>query len=171
MWEVVIANLLLLHHHKTLQTSSKQGLGRNSSYLADFFLLLLHGSMKKFKISWQKKKLLNIFLSSIKTKIAIKFPKKLFFFSLSLPKTSSALKGLISNASLSFPKNVVEILHNLNNSKNFRDELTMTREAINPFSPVAHIYVTLVHRDSYSNAGGSSYTRFRIYVSWKNNKY
>ena len=45
----------------------------------------------KSSISWLKKQL-KIFLCSIKTKVAIKFPTKLFF---SLPKISLALKGLI----------------------------------------------------------------------------
>ena len=37
--------------------------------------------MKKFNQLAKKKKLIKIFLSSIKTKVAIKFPKKNFFFS------------------------------------------------------------------------------------------
>ena len=56
-----------------------KGLGRNSSYLAGVSIFFFHGSMKKF-IRLAKKKLLEIFLSSIKTKVTIKFPTKLFFF-------------------------------------------------------------------------------------------
>ena len=49
--------------------------------------------MKNFN-QLAKKKLLKIFLSSMQTKVAIKFPKKLFFFF--LPKIGLALKGLMS---------------------------------------------------------------------------
>ena len=50
-------------------------LGRNSSYLAGFWIFFFHGSMKKFnQLTKKKKKLLQIYLSSIKTKVAIKFP-------------------------------------------------------------------------------------------------
>ena len=74
------------------------------SYLAGFSVF--YGSIKKFnqlalkqkqkKNSLQhkkkkKKKNLKIFLSSIKTKIAIKFPIFFFFF---LPKIGLALEGL-----------------------------------------------------------------------------
>ena len=56
-------------------------MGRNSSYLAGFSIFS-HGSMKKFnKLAKKKKKILKIFPSGIKTKVAIKFPRKLFFFS------------------------------------------------------------------------------------------
>ena len=52
--------------------------------------------MKKFqsvgKKKKEKKKKLKIFLSSIKTKVTIKFPKKLFF----LPEICLAPKGLIN---------------------------------------------------------------------------
>ena len=54
-----------------------KGLGRNSSYLARFSICF-HGSMKKF--SQLAKKLLKLFLSSIKTKVDIKFPNIFFFF-------------------------------------------------------------------------------------------
>ena len=83
-----ISPLLSLHvnpfsatrHYKCLQNKVKvKGLGRNSSSLAGFSIFF-HGSMKKFN-QLAKKKLLKIFLSNIKTKLAIKFPKKNFFFS------------------------------------------------------------------------------------------
>ena len=59
-----------------------KGLSKNSSYLAEFSIFF-HGSMKKFN-QLAKNKLLKIFLSTIKTKVAIKFPKKLFFFLLKI---------------------------------------------------------------------------------------
>ena len=50
-------------------------MGRKSSYLAAFSIFF-HGSIKS-SISWAKKNLPKIFLSSIKTRTAIKFPPKL----------------------------------------------------------------------------------------------
>ena len=55
--------------------------------------------MEKFNQLAKKKKkkkktyLLKVFLSSMKTKLAVKFPKKIFIF---LPKISLALKRLIT---------------------------------------------------------------------------
>ena len=79
-----------------------KGLGRNSSYL-DGFSIFFHDSIKKFnqlalKKKKKKKKLLKIFLSRIKTKVAIKFPKErfFFFFFFFLPKIVLGLKGLIA---------------------------------------------------------------------------
>ena len=56
-----------------------KGLGSNSSYLAGFSIFVFIGSMKTFK-QLAKKKLLKIFLSGIKTKVAITFLKQTFFF-------------------------------------------------------------------------------------------
>ena len=65
-----------------------KGLGRNSLFLAGFSIFF-HGSMKKFN-QLAEKKLLKIFLSSIKTTVAIKFPKKIFLSA----KIQMALKEL-----------------------------------------------------------------------------
>ena len=53
-------------------------MGGKSSYLVGLSIFF-HGSMTKFN-QLAKKNLLKNFLSSIKTKVVIKFPKKLFFF-------------------------------------------------------------------------------------------
>ena len=58
-------------------------MGRNSSYLAGFLIFdSFHGSKKNFNqlTKKKKKKILKIFLSSIKTKVAIKFLENFFFF-------------------------------------------------------------------------------------------
>ena len=61
-------------------TSPLKRLGRNSSYLAGSSVFFSHGSMKKFN-RLAKNKLLKIFISSIKTKVAIyKISRKTFFF-------------------------------------------------------------------------------------------
>ena len=52
-----------------------------------------------------------IFLSSIKTKVAIKFPKKAFFFF--LPKIGLALKGLIYQHGVKTDKNNIEDKQNV----------------------------------------------------------
>ena len=56
-----------------------KGLGLNISYLA-WFCIFFHGSMKKSN-QVAREKGLWIYLSSIKTKVAIKFSEKNFFFS------------------------------------------------------------------------------------------
>ena len=55
-----------------------KGLGTNSSHLAGFSIFF-HGSMKNLN-QLAKKHYLKIYLSSIKTKVAIKFPEFFFFF-------------------------------------------------------------------------------------------
>ena len=72
-----------------------KGLSRKSSFLAGFFIFL-HGCTKKFN-QLAKKELLKIFLSSIKTKVTIKFLKVYFlfyFFFFFLPKIRLTLKEL-----------------------------------------------------------------------------
>ena len=74
------------HHNKV----KVKGLGRNSSYLAGFLIFFFSWFYEKFNQLAKKKKTLIIFLSSISSKVAIKFSKNFFF----LPKIGLALKGL-----------------------------------------------------------------------------
>ena len=57
-----------IRRYKCHQNKVK-GLDKKSSYLAGFSTSFFHGSMKKFNHLAKKKKLLKIFLSSIKTKV------------------------------------------------------------------------------------------------------
>ena len=53
-------------------------MGLNISYLASFFFFFM--VLRKISIRWLKKNRLQIYLSSIKIKVAVKLPKKNFFF-------------------------------------------------------------------------------------------
>ena len=75
-----------------------EGFCINISYLAWFFIFFM--VLWKSSMSFLKKKKVSILLSCIKTKVAMKFLKKTFFFR---PKISFELKRFIGHTTYLFP--------------------------------------------------------------------